>query len=690
MRHPRPRATSPYLLGALIILAAGCEDPVGNRLGAPSALRLVSGNGQQDTVGATLAESLVVRVVDGAGHSLPGITVTWGNSPTAGDVDPFTTVTDANGFARAAWHLGFVPGPQTATATVAGVPPLVFTATVLAIIRQQAVNWSLVHRGLPEPDAPIVGIAGSNASDVFTVAADGRTYWFDGAGWIELLSGTVPGALTSMWGPASNPILATGVTTDGTAAFVARFALQQWMILHSVPGGSLHAMHGRSANDVWAVGSEVAHYDGSAWKRIASPGGTLRAVWAIADGVAIVGADDGEVYKVDSTATRLGNSPGAGIRAIFAFAHNDIYAGDSGGSILHWNGAQWTVIEQLEPEPIVAMWGSGPTDLWAVGGSYAHFDGVAWTTIPEDEAQARGIVAMWGSASDAIWAVTDSMRLRFYDGQRWREHWDSPTAFTGIWGRSATDLFVCGGQGTIQQYDGNGWSAVSLAGWQPCRDIDGSAGSIAVATTGSAYAYRWDGSDWQRSATGGVTTEGVWVHPSGIAIAPGPAGTVLRYDGMAWTTISTGSAAQLRAVWGASATDVWAAGDGGTILHFDGSTWAPVPSGSTGTIRRLWGSGTANVLAVVGDAASGGSVLHYDGTRWSTAHSTTTPLLAISGRTASDVFAVGTNGVVVRFDGSAWHTETSGITETLFDVWASPEGDVIAVGARGLILRGRR
>jgi hypothetical protein len=96
------------------------------------------------------------------------------------------------------------------------------------------------------------------------------------------------------------------------------------------------------------------------------------------------------------------------------------------------------------------------------------------------------------------------------------------------------------------------------------------------------------------------------------------------------------------------------------------------------------------VFAAVGDSASGGSILHYDGTLWRTAHSTAPPLLAISGRTASDVFAVGMNGVIVRFDGSRWHAETSGITETLMDVWASPEGDVIAVGARGLILRGRR
>ncbi|HUF31039.1 MAG TPA: Ig-like domain-containing protein, partial [Gemmatimonadaceae bacterium] len=315
MRHLLQRATRLCLFGAVAMLAAGCDEPVGNRFGSPSALRLISGDGQRDTVGATLAESLTVRVVDGAGHSLPGIAVTWGHSPTAGTIDPFTSITDANGFARAAWHLGFVPGPQTATASVVGVTPVLFSAMVLAAIRPGPLDWSLVHRGLPEPAAPVVGIAGSNASDVFAVTANGRAYLFDGFGWSELIAGPAPGTLTSMWGPAANPMFATGVTTNGAAAFVSMFSNQQWTILHSVPGGALHAIHGRSGSDIWAVGSEIAHYDGSDWKRLASPGGTLRAVWAMGGGAAMVGGDDGEFYRVDTIVTSLGNPGGAGIRA---------------------------------------------------------------------------------------------------------------------------------------------------------------------------------------------------------------------------------------------------------------------------------------------------------------------------------------------------------------------------------------
>ena len=38
---------------------------------------------------------------------------------------------------------------------------------------------------------------------------------------------------------------------------------------------------------------------------------------------------------------------------------------------------------------------------------------------------------------------------------------------------------------------------------------------------------------------------------------------------------------QLDGVWGSSATDVFAVGDSGTILHYNGSAWSAMSSGTT-------------------------------------------------------------------------------------------------------------
>ena len=65
----------------------------------------------------------------------------------------------------------------------------------------------------------------------------------------------------------------------------------------------------------------------------------------------------------------------------------------------------------------------------------------------------------------------------------------------------------------------------------------------------------------------------------------------------------------LTAVWGSSATDVWAVGSGGTILRNDGSGWKPVASGTTETLYVAWGTGPSDVWVV----GSTGTILHGPG-----------------------------------------------------------------------------
>jgi hypothetical protein len=51
---------------------------------------------------------------------------------------------------------------------------------------------------------------------------------------------------------------------------------------------------------------------------------------------------------------------------------------------------------------------------------------------------------------------------------------------------------------------------------------------------------------------------------------PGQPGTILHYDGTAWSAMNSGSTASLHGVWGSASTDVFAVGEGGTILHYSG------------------------------------------------------------------------------------------------------------------------
>ena len=82
--------------------------------------------------------------------------------------------------------------------------------------------------------------------------------------------------------------------------------------------------------------------------------------------------------------------------------------------------------------------------------------------------------------------------------------------------------------------------------------------------------------------------------------------SVCSSDGWCWSNpLPQGN--PLWSVWGSASTDVWAVGLGGTILHWDGSAWSPVASGTVNSLTSVRGSASNDVWAV-GD----GTILHRD------------------------------------------------------------------------------
>ena len=72
----------------------------------PTSLVLVSGNTQTGAVGAQLADSLVVRLVDDNGNGVGGKAISWVVGNGGGSASPATTTTNPNGLAWTRWTLG--------------------------------------------------------------------------------------------------------------------------------------------------------------------------------------------------------------------------------------------------------------------------------------------------------------------------------------------------------------------------------------------------------------------------------------------------------------------------------------------------------------------------------------------------------------------------------------------------------
>ncbi len=69
-----------------------------------------------------------------------------------------------------------------------------------------------------------------------------------------------------------------------------------------------------------------------------------------------------------------------------------------------------------------------------------------------------------------------------------------------------------------------------------------------------------------RSDSSGISFYGLWGSGASDVWAVGD-GTIVHWDGSAWTTSGTWWWQVLFGIWGSGASDVWAVGAGGTILE---------------------------------------------------------------------------------------------------------------------------
>lgn len=182
------------------------------------------------------------------------------------------------------------------------------------------------------------------------------------------------------------------------------------------------------------------------------------------------------------------------------------------------------------------------------------------------------------------------------------------------------------------------------------------------------------------------TLRGVWGRAANDVWTVGDSGTILHWDGNAWSSrFTSGTSNALFSVWGSSSNDVWSVGAAGTIIHWDGSTWSGATSGTTRTLRAVWGSSAKDVWAV-GDL---GTIIRWNGTAWSC---TTCPaiimnryLFGLWGSSANNLWTAGQDEVHValfRWAGHSWSEMfvPGAATGQTGGVWGSSSDDAWAVG----------
>ena len=109
-------------------------------------------------------------------------------------------------------------------------------------------------------------------------------------------------------------------------------------------------------------------------------------------------------------------------------------------------------------------------------------------------------------------------------------------------------------------------------------------------------------------------------------------------------------------MWGSSGKDVWAAGVRCLLVHFDGMRWTLVSHATEGNAGDLCGTTAHDVHG-------------FD-------------LLDVAGSSVNDVWAVGTGGTFMHWDGRRWRRTPSPTRDAITSVWASGLDDAWAAAGR--------
>jgi len=268
--------------------------------------------------------------------------------------------------------------------------------------------WRKIASGT---SADLYGVWGSSSSDVIAVGTGGTIVRYNGSSWSEI-HGIASFPLYDVWGTASYDIFVVGA-----ARTLFHYNGYSWGFMNSPAAGDLRCIDGTAWNDVFAAGKGAMRFDGSVWSVILGVDRSLTDMWA--------------------------------------YSASEIFMVDTIGTILHYDGTEWSELDSAINTRLNAIWGSAPDDIFVVDaeGNIFHYDGARWRRVYS--IFYSDLRAIWGSAPDDVYVAGQYFTVLHYDGEDWEMilrdgTWED--TFYGIWGSSAGDVFFVGTGGAMHHY----------------------------------------------------------------------------------------------------------------------------------------------------------------------------------------------------------------------------------------------
>ena len=399
-------------------------------------------------------------------------------------------------------------------------------------------------------------------------------------------------------------------------------------------------------------------------------------------------------------------------------ALTNIYAVGNAGTIIHYDGYQFNLMDSPVTNNLNSVWGINQR-VYVVGdnGVFLYFNGNAWEKITTDSQ--INLNSVWGISDSKLYLVGNEGTVLLYNGNS-VSPMSSPSnkSLYGIHGRSDTEIYSVGASGTVITFNGVSWESYTIDTFETLSDvycdndnivitgengtifhnmgngwdyitgitdhvnaISGNNGTLfAVSDNGNIFRYQ---SSWQfLGAIDPKHLYGVWNQGTSCFVV-GYNGMIGRISDDSGEKLLLGDGIVWSCLFGLDKSSIYAVGSNGTISKYDGLIWNFQREGSSlEWLSDIWGPDTNTLYAVGKD----GLILYYDGQSWTTKTSPTSNwLLGIHGNPDGQIFAVGASGTILYLDQTnTWQSWISYPQYEFSDLWASNQG-IFVVGSEGVI-----
>jgi photosystem II stability/assembly factor-like uncharacterized protein len=323
-------------------------------------------------------------------------------------------------------------------------------------------------------------------------------------------------------------------TTKGKAADI-KGNLGTWDLVDSPVSVDLKSVAMVSKNNGWIVGNggTILHWDGNSWSTVVSP--TTQALFA----VKMISATNG-------------------------------WAVGAYGKILHWDGASWSLFSSPTDASLYSMDFLSSSEGWAVGfsspctnkrmGTILKWNGSQWSSIVED-VNDIGYRTVEALSSDNVWVIGTYQQAScispiFYPDQLDVVHWNGQ-----LWNNKIA--YQCNDwiNSLALMPDSTGWAGgyICMAAFDPSDN--GTLHQVPVGISGEITVV----------SIQIVAADDVWAVGGDYTTASDKS-LILHWDGSVWSPIPNTGAQPLSSVSMISANDGWAVGRQGTIFHYTNYT----------------------------------------------------------------------------------------------------------------------